>query len=74
MPVFEVDPSWPNLRNSWIMGIVSSVTVDRRDHVWILHRPRSVKDAFKERAAPPVLGFDADGRFLNAWGRNCPGI
>jgi DNA-binding beta-propeller fold protein YncE len=68
MPVFEVDPSWPNLPNNWVMGVVSSVTVDRRDHVWILHRPRSVKDALKERAAPPVLEFDADGRFVNAWG------
>jgi hypothetical protein len=73
MPVFEVDPSWPNLPNNWVLGVVSSVTVDKRDHVWILHRPRSVKDAFKERAAPPVLEFDADGKFLNAWGGEAQG-
>jgi hypothetical protein len=68
MPVFQVDPAWPKLPNNWVMGIVSSVAVDGRDHVWILHRPRSVADNMKNRAAPPVLEFDADGRFVNAWG------
>ena len=68
MPVFEVDPSWPKLPNNWVVGVVSSVTVDKRDHVWLLHRRGSVKDPLKERAAPPVLEFDADGQFLNAWG------
>jgi hypothetical protein len=68
MPVFQVDPTWPKLPNSWVMGVVSSVTVDRRDHVWILHRPRTVQESLKAQAAPPVLEFDADGGFLNAWG------
>ena len=73
MPVFQVDPAWPRLPNNWVMGIVSAVAVDRRDHVWILHRPRSVQEALKARAAPPVLQFDADGRFVNAWGGDAPG-
>ena len=68
MPVFQVDPVWPKLPNNWVVGIVSSVSVDRRDHVWILHRPRSVQENAKNRAAPPVLEFDADGHFVNAWG------
>lgn len=68
MPIFQVDPAWPNLPNNWVVGIVSSVTVDKRDHVWLLHRPRSVKEELKSRSAPPVLEFDADGRFVNAWG------
>jgi DNA-binding beta-propeller fold protein YncE len=68
MPVFEVDPSWPKLPNNWVMGVVSSVNVDRRDHVWILQRPRSVAEAMKDRAAPAVLEFDAAGQFVNAWG------
>jgi hypothetical protein len=68
MPVFEVDPSWPKLPNNWVMGTVSSVNVDRHDHVWILQRPRSVPDNLKAQAAPPVLEFDAAGKFLNAWG------
>jgi DNA-binding beta-propeller fold protein YncE len=68
MPVFQVDPAWPQLPNNWVVGIVSAVTVDRRDHVWILHRPRSVAAELKGRAAPPVLEFDADGKFVTAWG------
>jgi len=68
MPVFEVDPSWPKLPNNWVMGTVSSVTVDRHDHIWILQRPGSVPDSLKARAAPPVIEFDAGGTFLNAWG------
>jgi hypothetical protein len=68
MPVFEVDPSWPKLPNNWVVGTVSSVTVDRRDHVWILHRPGTVPQNLKAQAAPPVLEFDASGAFVNAWG------
>ena len=68
MPVFEVDTSWPKLPSDWVLGVVSAVTVDRRDHVWILQRPRSVPDSLKNRAAPPVLEFDANGQFVNAWG------
>jgi hypothetical protein len=68
MPVFEVDPAWPKLPNNWVTGTVSSVNVDRHDHVWVLHRPRSVPDNLKAQAAPPVLEFDAAGTFVNAWG------
>jgi len=68
MPVFQVDPSWPTLPNNWVVGIVSAVTVDKRDHVWLLHRPRSVSEALRSRSAPPVIEFDADGKFVSAWG------
>ena len=68
MPVFQVDPSWPKIPNDWAFGIVSSVATDKRDHVWILHRPRTVQDKLKASAAPPVLEFDANGRFIRAWG------
>jgi len=68
MPVFEPDPSWPKLPNNWVVGVVSSVAVDRQDHVWILHRPRTVPEGMKDRAAPPVLEFGADGQYVNSWG------
>ena len=32
VPIFEVDPTWPKLPNNWVMGVVSAVAVDRRDH------------------------------------------
>ena len=71
LPRFEVDPSWqwpPKLPNNWVTGVVTWVAVDRRDHVWVLHRPRQVPVENKDRAAPPVLEFDAAGRFVQAWG------
>ncbi len=73
MPVFQVDSAWPRLPNNWVLGVVSAVAVDRRDHVWILHRPRTVQEAQKGRAAPPVLHFDAEGRFVNGWGGDAQG-
>ena len=68
VPTFKVDASWPKVPAKWVLGLVSGVGVDSRDHVWVLHRPRTVKPEDKERAAPPVLEFDADGTFIQAWG------
>ena len=73
MPVFEVDSSWPKLPNNWVLGVVSSVATDKRDHVWIFHRPRTVAENKKSQAAPPVLEFAADGTFVRAWGGDAPG-
>jgi hypothetical protein len=47
---------------------VTSVRVDEQDHVWVLCRPRSVPEAQRAQAAPPVLEFDTDGNFLRGWG------
>src|SRR5205823_12043198 len=53
---------------NWALGVVSSVTVDKRDHVWIFQRPETVPENLRSRSAPPVLEYDASGTFLNAWG------
>jgi hypothetical protein len=66
VPVFEPDPSFPKLPNNWSLGNVAGLAVDRHDNVWIIHRPRTV--AADKTAAPPVLEFDATGKFLQAWG------
>jgi DNA-binding beta-propeller fold protein YncE len=68
VPVFEADPSWPKIPNNWTLGHVASVAVDRRDHVWLLHRPNTIPEDRRSHAAPPVLEFDASGKFVNAWG------
>jgi hypothetical protein len=79
-PRFEVDPLWPKpLPNHWRIGSTIGVSVDARDHVWVLHRPSSLnaKEVYASQtpraaiccaAAPPVLEFDADGTLLNSWG------
>ena len=75
IPQFRVDPFWPGeLPNNWMLGQVSGVAVDDRDHVWIVHRPRTL-DA-RQRGeegmccvpAPPVIEFDAAGNVLRSWG------
>ena len=68
VPRFEVDPSWPKLPAKWVWGQVSSVSVDERDHAWILQRPGTIRTDQKGRAAPPVMEFDAAGNFVQGWG------
>ena len=67
-PVFELDPSWPAVPDRWVLGEVSSIGVDDRGRILLLHRPRSAPPAERSRAAPPVLEFDIAGNFLVAWG------
>ena len=78
VPTFQVDPAWPQLPNGWKLGVTSSVAVDGNDHVWVLHRPRlthyppgppnGVPMPEGVKLAPPVLEFDADGKFVQGWG------
>ena len=68
VPRFAVDPAWPTIPNGWILGMVASVAVDARDHVWVLQRPGTLTPAERPMAAPPVLEFDENGRFVQGWG------
>jgi DNA-binding beta-propeller fold protein YncE len=80
-PTFVVDPFWPKpLPNHWILGATIGISVDSRDHVYIIHR----RDTFNERTeigaatdpvkadccipAPNVLEFDPEGNLVNHWG------
>jgi len=67
-PQFDADPTWPTIPNGWVLGEVTSVSVDRNDNVWVLHVPQSIPEDRRESAAPPVLQFDADGNLLRSWG------
>jgi hypothetical protein len=80
VPQLQVDPFWPKpLPNDWILGQVSGVAVDKRGHVWIVQRPRSLSDRELGaqqnppwskccKAAPPVVVFDQEGNVVRAWG------
>ena len=71
IPRFEVDAAWqwpPALPDGAAVGVVTYVAVDRHDHVWVLHRSRQVPADRQHLAAPPVLEFDANGNFVQAWG------
>ena len=79
---FQVDPAWPKMPKQWILGQVSGLDVDARDHVWIIQRPWSLNDDEKAKnpeaecctPAPPVMEFDAAGNYLQGWGGEAPGV
>jgi hypothetical protein len=71
VPVFEVDTTWPQLPNNWVLGNVSKIVVDRHDNVWIIHRPRTVPA--DKKSAPALVELDAAGKFIQAWGLPMPG-
>lgn len=44
-PTFKVDPSWPlEMPNHWIMGAVTGVFVDSKQHVWVAHLPETLTE------------------------------
>lgn len=77
---FQVDPFWPNpLPNNWILGQVSGLAIDAKDHVWIVQRPSTLTADEQGAAlkpplskccipAPPVIEFDPAGNVVQAWG------
>ena len=79
-PSVQVDPSWPReFPNDWILGAITSVFVDDRDHVWITHLPETLTP--EETAAvqdppigqccvpaPVVLEIDPEGNVVQGWG------
>ncbi len=80
-PMFEVDPFWPKpLPNHWILGSAIGVSVDSRDHVWIIHRQTTFDERTEINAAvdpptaqccipaPNVLEFDPAGNLVGHWG------
>jgi DNA-binding beta-propeller fold protein YncE len=80
-PVFKVDPSWPlEMPNNWILGAVTGVFVDARQHVWVTHLPETLTEEETSitqkppiatccAAAPPVIEFDAQGKVVQGWGQ-----
>jgi DNA-binding beta-propeller fold protein YncE len=81
VPSFKVDPSWPlEMPNKWILGAVTGVFVDAKQHVWVTHLPETLTEeetAVQQKppigtccvAAPPVLEFDAQGKLIQGWGQ-----
>jgi DNA-binding beta-propeller fold protein YncE len=68
VPIFEVDRAWPKaLPNKWMVGPVSGIATDARDHIWIIQRGESVKAAGGV-PAPPVIEFDPAGNVVQTWG------
>src|SRR5258706_512567 len=51
---YAVDAAWPKpLPNNWTLGQVAGIAVDARDHVWLIHRPKTLIDEEKGAALSP---------------------
>jgi hypothetical protein len=86
VPTFERDLNWPKpLPHKWITGEIPGIAVDSHDHIWVIHRPKTIRDQEKGASlqpptaeccipAPPVLEFDTEGNLLQAWGGPGPGF
>ena len=79
-PSFKIDPLWPKpLPNHWVLGSVTGVAVDPRDHIWIVHQGADSLHNNEKGGilkpptgccvpAPQVLEFDSGGNLLSHWG------
>ena len=54
---FEADDHWAKLPAGWSWSEATAVAIDSKDRVYVFNR-----------GAHPVIVFDRDGTFLNAWG------
>ncbi|HYL39046.1 MAG TPA: hypothetical protein VEV17_24225, partial [Bryobacteraceae bacterium] len=62
-PRFEVDPMWPKpLPNHWLMGNTIGVSVDSKDHIWIIHRQGSLEAMEDYAVADPPGGKRQRGK------------
>ncbi|MDA0205044.1 MAG: NHL repeat-containing protein [Acidobacteria bacterium] len=64
----QTDVDWWHPPQGKLVGDVSAVAVGPDGSVWVLHRPRSLPEQDRANAAPPVLKYDPDGRFLAGYG------
>jgi sugar lactone lactonase YvrE len=81
----KVDPFWPKpLQNHWILGSITGIAVDAKDHLWVVHRGAASLNARTEIGlaadpptaegcclpAPPVLRFDPSGALVSSWAKH----
>ncbi len=85
IPAFKVDPYWPEpLPNNWLVGQVSGIAIDSKDHIWIIHRPKSLgsdeavskllPQELPYSPAPSIMEFDSSGKLIQAWGGSDNGL
>jgi len=77
-PMFQVDPLWPKpLPNKWVIGSTVGLSIDSRDHVWIIYRLSTIDDNEKAGTlkngdccfvAPQVIEFDPEGNVVSSFG------
>ena len=56
---YEVLEGWEQLPEGWSFVEVAGVAVDSQDRVYVFNRGQH-----------PIIVFDKEGKFLNAWGED----
>jgi hypothetical protein len=66
-PSFVLDPAWPQpLPHHWLIGDVGGIAVDKHNHIWVLHRPRTLGN--NDSGIQGAAGKNADGKPISALG------
>jgi hypothetical protein len=66
-PGFVLDPAWPQpLPHHWVIGDIGGIAVDKHDHIWVYHRPRSVSST--DSGMQGATTKDARGRTISDLG------
>ena len=78
VPRFDIDPSWPQAHENWLIGHTTALYGSKDGHMWMLQRPASVVDDEISTnwgsgveccvPAPPVIEFDQAGKVVRSWG------
>jgi len=78
VPRFDIDPSWPQAHENWLIGHTTALYGTKDGHMWMLQRPASVVDDEISTnwgsgveccvPAPPVIEFDQAGQVVRSWG------
>ncbi len=72
IPVFQVDAAFPEMPEGLVLGAVGGAVADRHGNVWVFNRPHTVPEYNASlngyKPAPPVLAFDAKGKYLRGFG------
>ena len=59
---YELIDNWGNLPTGWTLGRAVGVAVDSKDTVYVIRAKKNPP------ADPPVIVFDVEGNYLDAWG------
>ena len=78
VPRFDIDPSWPQPHENWLIGHTTALYGTPDGHMWMLQRPASIVDDEVATSwgsgveccvpAPPVIEFDQAGKVVRSWG------
>jgi hypothetical protein len=68
VPVFELDPEWPQIPENFRAPFVSGVVIDEEDNAWLITRMHRSEPDGDKIDGPAVMIFDPEGNYLRGFG------